>query len=177
MTPADFQTPETTRPQELVNGVFRAADAPFVSHQRVVLRLAIALQQHIDAHGGGEVLVAPVDVVLDPDRALVLQPDLLFVSPDRSSIVSHRVYGAPDLVVEVLSPRPRIGDVDERVEWFARYGVREIWLYDQLRRTLRILNCEDGAVRESVAVDEHGPIGSNVLPGLTRSIASIVSRH
>ncbi|MBK9241221.1 MAG: Uma2 family endonuclease [Acidobacteria bacterium] len=64
----------------------------------------------------------------DRAQALVLQPDLLFVSASRGDIVTDRIHGAPDLVIEVLSPRPRIGELDERVGWFARYGVREIWL-------------------------------------------------
>ena len=63
----------------------------------------------------GEVLPAPMDVVLDYANALVVQPDLLFVSNDRREIITDRVYGAPDMVVEVLSPRPRIGKLDERV--------------------------------------------------------------
>ena len=169
-----FQTPETTLPRELIDGVLRVADAPFVSHQRVVLRLAMAMQQHVERTGNGEVLVAPVDVVLDPDRPLVVQPDLLYVSTERSSIVDDRVYGAPDLVIEVLSPRPRIGDLNERVEWFATYGVREIWLYDQLKRALDILECDGGAVREASTFGEPAQIASGVLPGFAPSMLSLL---
>ena len=136
-----FDTPETMLPQELIYGAMRVADAPFVSHQRVVLRLALAMERHVAAEGLGEVFLAPIDVVFDADRALVLQPDLLFVSRQRSDIVRERIYGTPDLVVEVLSPRPRVGELDERVQWFAQYGVREIWLYHQIERQMHVLAC------------------------------------
>ena len=110
-----FNTPETVLPSELIDGVRHVADAPFVSHQRVVLRLATALQDHA-ASAGGEVLVAPVDVILDEHRPVVLQPDLLYLAPDQTLMAIDRIYGAPALVVEVLSPRPRIGDLNARLD-------------------------------------------------------------
>lgn len=168
-----FETPESVLPQELTLGAMRVADAPFVSHQRVVLRLALALQAHTEAHGG-EVFVSPIDVILDRDRALVLQPDLLFVSPQRAHIVGDRIDGAPDLVVEVLSPRPRIGDLSERVRWFSAYGVREIWLYHQTRRRLDILACRDGAVTTTVSFDAAARVRSAVLPQFDDTMTSIL---
>lgn len=171
-----FATPETLVPQELIFGVMRVADAPFVNHQRYVLRLATALQTHAEQTYAGEVFVAPIDVVLDPERALVLQPDLLFVSAARRDIVRERIYGAPDLVIEVLSPRPRIGGLDERVNWFARYGVREIWLYDQHHAQLHILGCENGGVHSRVTCDADAPIASEVLPDFRRTVRSVLER-
>jgi len=177
MTTAEyFATPEQLIPQELIYGVMRVADAPFVSHQRVVLRLATALQAHAEQTHAGEVFVAPIDVVLDRDEALVLQPDVLFVSAARGDIVRERIHGAPDLVIEVLSPRPRIGGLDERVAWFAHYGVREIWLYDQHDTRLHVLGCEDGKVSSRVTLDGTEPIESSVLPDFRRTIRSVVER-
>jgi len=174
MTVAEyFQTPETVTPQELIYGVMRVADAPFVSHQRIVLRLALALTRHVEPRRLGEVLVAPVDVVLDADRALVVQPDLLFVSAARASIVSERVRGVPDLVIEVLSPRPRIGDLDERVHWFAAYGAREIWLIDQTRRSLDVLECGNGQVERRTAFTGSALVESGVLPDLDLSMTDV----
>lgn len=174
-----FNTPETVLPQELIDGAVRAADAPFVSHQRVVLRLALALQAHLDSRETavqGEVLMAPVDVVLDVHRPLVLQPDLLFVSSDREQIVLDRIYGPPDLVVEVLSPHPRIGDLAQRVDWFAQYGVREIWLYDQIVRRLDVLQCRNGRVSSRVSL-ESGPIESTVFPDLRTTMSAVLGRY
>ena len=119
-----FLTPETMLPQELVWGRVRDAAAPTPGHQWVVGGLYIALTDHVRQHGGGAIWLSPIDVVLDRDSHLVVQPDLILVSEPRIGIVTDRVWGAPDLVIEVLSPWPRIGTLDERIAWFAQYGVR-----------------------------------------------------
>jgi Uma2 family endonuclease len=140
-----------------------------------VLKLAMALDAHAVA-AGGEVLVAPVDVVLDERRPVVLQPDLLYLAPEQMILAVDRVYGAPALVVEILSPRPRIGDLDERVALFVRHGVREIWVYDQQARALDVLQCADARVASRVRIYD-GPIKSAVLPAFGRSMAEIVGQR
>jgi Uma2 family endonuclease len=124
---------------ELVYGLLRAAESPTVRHQQAVLRLAIALDKHVTSKGIGRVFVAPLDVVLDYQRALIVQPDVFFVSNNRDSIIGDHVHGAPDLVIEVLSPFPRIGRTDERVQWFVQYGVRECWLVHQDQRSVKVI--------------------------------------
>src|SRR5262249_6428171 len=129
MTTAEYlATPESVVPQELAFGVWRVAESPTPRHQQAVLSLALALHKHVQAHRAGTVWVAPLDVILDEERALVVQPDLFVISNERAHILTDRVRGAPDLVVEVLSPQPRVGNINERVRWFAQYDVRECWL-------------------------------------------------
>jgi Uma2 family endonuclease len=167
MTTSEYlATPETTLPRELAYGVMRLAEAPIVRHQRMVGELYKALDAWVDAHGLGEVLLAPTDVILDADRALVVQPDLLFVSRERADIVSDQVVGAPDLVVEVLSPRPRIGRLDERVGWFAAAGVRECLLADLLAPQYVLLVLDRHGVVERRLCEPETPVPSNVLPGI-----------
>ena len=118
---------ETRQRRELVWGVLREPPAPFYSHQRVVTDLAFLLQQHTRVRGLGQVCVSPVDVVLDGPKALILQPDIVFVSSDRLGIVRNQIWGAPDLVVEVLSPGTAVYDQRRKLAWFKKYGVRECW--------------------------------------------------
>ena len=178
MTLAEYQqTPESVLPQELIYGVVCAADAPFVPHQRVVFQLARALDEHVDAVQAGEVFVAPVDVVLDRERALVVQPDILFVARERSYTVQDRVYGAPDMVAEVLSPNPRIGQLDERLRWFASAGVREVWLYHQFAHVLQVLACRDGRVVTTASFEGTTSIRSAVLPGFSRSVSTLFRNY
>jgi Uma2 family endonuclease len=168
MTTAEYlQTPETVLPRELAYGVLRVADSPTVPHQRVVGDLHLALAPFVRDRRLGEVLLAPMDVVLDFDGALVVQPDLLFVAEERRHIVADRVYGAPDLVIEVLSPHPRIGRLDERLGWFARYGVRECWLVNLPTRQVSVLALTPSGVASRTLVSESEPIPSAVLSELS----------
>ena len=90
----------------------------------------------------------------------------MFVAADRFEIVADRIHGAPDLVVEVLSPHPRIGRLHEKIEWFARYGVKECWLIDLARRQVAVLAFEDAKVRDRGLFVDVDAIASSVLPGL-----------
>ena len=175
MTTREYlETPETLVPTELIYGVLRAADAPLAHHQRAVRDLCFALVEHAESRHLGEVLVSPLDVILDVERALVVQPDLLFISNERSHILTDRVYGAPDLVVEVLSPRPRIGELAERMSWFAEYGVRECWIVHESQRRVEVISFDGGKVTARTSFHEKAPIRSQVLPDFDRSLASIL---
>jgi Uma2 family endonuclease len=174
MTTAEYlQTPEWITPHELVFGRLRVGDAPAVPHQRLVGALFKARDAHVRERCLGEVLLAPVDVVLDAERALIVQPDLLFVSEARSRIVTDRVWGAPDLVVEVLSPWPRIGNLSERVHWFAEYSVSECWLVHQRDRCVDVLAFGDGRVAAQTAFTRSARIVSRVLPGFDAAIGTL----
>ena len=167
MTTTEYlQTPETVLPRELAFGVLRVAESPTVLHQRVVRDLTVALCAFVKEWHIGEVLPAPMDVVLDYANALVVQPDLLFVSNGRREIIRDRVYGAPDMVVEVLSPHPRIGKLDERVAWFARYGVRECWIADAVRKEMAVLTFADGRIARRELATGATRIATAVLNGL-----------
>jgi Uma2 family endonuclease len=170
-TPEYLQTPETVRPCELAYGVMRVADAPSISHQRMVGEMFLALTAFVRRERKGEVLLAPTDVVLDVERALVVQPDLVFVSNERSHIAADRVYGAPDLVIEILSPHARVGRVDEHVGWFARYGVRECWLVDLAPRRITVLALSERRGVSRRTIHRLGePLASGVLAGFVAPV-------
>ena len=168
MTTVEYlETPETVLPRELAYGELRVADSPSVSHQRVVVELTLALVPFVRERHLGEVLVAPMDVILDFDGALVVQPDLLFVSQERRHIISDRIYGAPDLVIEVLSPHPRIGRTEERIGWFARSGVRECWLVSTADKSIVVLSLTGTGIRARTLHRGSDAIQTEVLEGLS----------
>jgi Uma2 family endonuclease len=161
-----FETPETVQPAELAYGVMHVRESPGVSHQRVVRDLTVALDRFARERRIGEVLPAPMDVVLDQDADLVVQPDVLFVSAERRGIIDRKVMAAPDLVVEVLSPNPRIGRLAEKVTWYARYGVRECWLVHVALRQIVVLTLGDGRVVQRALFQEEQPVRSAIFDGL-----------
>ena len=168
-----LNAPETVLPQELAFGVLRVADAPRASHQRVVLELLLALAPFVRNRSLGEVLPAPLDVILDRNAALVVQPDLVFVSAARRHIISDQINGAPDLAIEVLSPYPRIGELEERVRWFARYGVRECWLAHLFERRVAVLTLTSRGVANRALFAGSERIRSQVLPDLQLTPAQV----
>jgi len=169
-----LRTPETLLPQELVWGYVREAAAPTPAHQRVVGALHIRLWQHLRETGAGEVWLSPIDVVLDAERDLVVQPDLSVVLAEHADRVTDRIWGPPDLVIEVMSPRPRIGTVDERLAWFASYGVRECWLVHLPGSRIEVVRFDSGAAVPTMFAPLE-PIRSSVLPGLVLRPLDVIS--
>jgi Uma2 family endonuclease len=168
-----FKTPETVMPMELVFGAMRVAESPTPRHQSAVRHLLLALNAHVEERQLGEMWVAPLDVVLSESRALIVQPDLFFVSNARAPIVTDRVRGAPDLVIEVLSPNPRIGKTEERVRWFAEYGVRECWLIHQQDVSVTVIRFEDERVASRDVYERRQRIVSRVLPEFSATLSEI----
>ena len=170
LTTAEYlQTAESLRVQELIYGTLHVADSPSFRHQDLLLELAVLMRVFVGQHKLGTVCIAPLDVILDPARALILQPDLFFVSKQRRDILTDRVWGAPDLVVEVLSPHPRIGKLEDRLRYFAQYGVRECWLIHQLTREIELLELGTYGVKSRGTFRGMDRIRSRVLEDFSLS--------
>ena len=172
-----LRLPEKVTPEELVYGFVRSAASPTPGHQWVLGRLFLELSSHVDRNRLGRVWPAPLDVVLDREKHLIVQPDLLFVSLERMGMVTDRVWGAPDLVIEILSPKPRIGTLDERIGWFAEYGVRECWLIRQEEREVEVLAFEKNTLVRRSTFESEIPIRSLVLPAFDRSLEQILKQR
>lgn len=168
---------ETLRPQELVYGVLRDAPAPTPRHQDTVGITYRQLQAYFERTGTGKAWISPIDVILDRDKALVVQPDVIALMRGRLHIVTDRVWGPPDLVVEVLSPQPRIGRLSERVEWFAQYGVRECWIVHQLSTEVDVMTFAEGRVQATRVFHGQDPIASALLPGMAATPRLLVDGY
>ena len=162
-----FSGPETLRPMELVDGMVREPPAPMYGHQSIVTRSTVLLDLHVRAHRLGVVCVSPIDVVLDRAAALVLQPDVVFVAADRVDIIEDRIWGAPDLVIEVLSRRTAFRDLTDKLGWYQRYGVRECWFIDPMARTIEVVDCRRLSPDDSNVYGGRAVLQSCVLPSLS----------
>jgi Uma2 family endonuclease len=133
-----FALPETTQPQNLIEGRLYVSPAPILRHQRLTGHLYVALYEFAIKHGG-EVLLSPTDCRLD-DRTVV-QPDVAYVSEKRLGMLTDkRVEGAPDLVIEVLSPGTRRFDRQKKLQTYGLNGVREAWLVDPDAETVTVFS-------------------------------------
>jgi Uma2 family endonuclease len=121
--------PNDGKRYEIIDGELFVTPLPFLPHQRAVTRLTSYLSVFVREKDIGEVFVAPFDVVFS--RFDVVEPDLLYVSKDRLSVLTEKnVQGAPDLVVEVLSPSTAETDRTIKLKLYAHYGVQEYWIIE-----------------------------------------------
>jgi Uma2 family endonuclease len=124
------QMPDDGNRYEAIEGELYMTPAPTVRHQRISIRLEMALHDLLVDPGHGELLHAPVGVEF-PATGEGVQPDILFVSHGRRGIVAEDwLRGAPDLVVEILSPSTAHRDRGVKLRLYERQGVAEYWVVD-----------------------------------------------
>ncbi len=143
---------------ELINGaVYDMTPAPSVEHQRAVLGLARSLANGLDeakrkaGSGDCEVFIAPIDLYL-PRQETVFQPDLLIVC-DPSKVAAHGIVGAPDLVVEILSPSNSSKDTVVKRWAYAAAGVSEYLIVDPVEKFGTLLRLEGGHYMDSAPIE------------------------
>ncbi len=135
------QLPVDGKRYELVRGEVHVTPAPATRHQAVVQNLSGNLWPFVIKNHLGEVWTAPLDVRLSGDTAL--QPDLVFISNARAGIIQENwIAGAPDLVVEVLSPSTAAYDRATKLPVYAEAGVPEVWLIDSQAKTVEVLKLQ-----------------------------------
>ena len=141
------------------------APAPTDFHQRISGNLYYALRTFLAQHPLGELRYAPLDVIFS--ERIVTQPDLLFVRNEHRERLHQRgVFGAPDLVIEILSPSTALTDQRRKREVYAEQGVPEYWIVDPDAEAIEVLTLKDGTY-ETLAFARAGePIRSSVLVGL-----------
>ncbi len=166
------RAPEGLR-YELVEGDLRMVPSPNVSHQRISGHLEKALRDRVDRHGLGEVLDAPLDVVLSQHN--VVQPDILYVSRHRLGIITKaNIWGPPDLVVEILSPSTANWERTAKRAVYAKYGVQELWIVDPEARSIEVAARQGGADLVTRQVYPEGTtLESQVLPGFALAIDDV----
>lgn len=154
---------------EVIEGELLLTPSPRVIHQVVCQRIEDALTRHNDVYQQGIVLHAPLDVVLSDVN--IVQPDVLFISRNRTAIIGEtNISGAPDFIVEVLSPGNKERDLKAKRSLYSRFGVQEYWIVDPDQRSVaQLVYQRDGLVTKAV-VPEGGEVASQIVPGFTLSL-------
>lgn len=128
--PADFWKQSDDQRCELIDGVFYAMTPPGVLHQRLSRELLLCLASYVRAHNGScEVLAAPLAVRVTPDDRNWFEPDVIVVC-DPSKLSERGCEGAPDLVIEIVSPSTQRRDYITKTARYEEGGVREYWIVD-----------------------------------------------
>ena len=132
-----LELPEEER-VELIDGVIYDWGAPTDKHQVIRDEVFARFREHIRKKNGKCVTItSPIDVQLDCDNRTMVQPDIIIVC-DRNKFKKGRVFGAPDLVVEVLSDSTRRKDIFIKGHKYQNAGVREYWLVDSKKKRVHV---------------------------------------
>lgn len=159
---------------ELINGILMKKSAPQPRHQRISGNINDLMRQFVKKNALGEVFYAPIDVFLDEEN--VPQPDLVFVSNARASIVNDRegILGVPDLVVEIISPSSMRLDRVVKKELYEGFSVPEYWLIDPKNEAIEVFAFQNGRYKSvAFANDLNEKIASTVLAGFEVLLSDI----
>ena len=161
---------------ELLDGVLTMPPAPNTAHQSVQAELGWRMARFVREERLGNLFFAPTDVVLsDTD---VVQPDLLFISLERSHIITPaNIQGAPDLIVEIRSDSTAERDGTLKRELYAERGVKEYWLVDPDAMTIAVLLLSGDGYAEVAAHSMGQTLTSPTLEGFSVNLDEIFRSH
>ena len=173
-TVKDYMSMPGDKRYQLLDGEMILAPSPTTRHQTIVLRLTLVLQEFVAASSLGRLWLAPLDVVLSDHD--VAQPDILFVSNERSRIITDaNIQGAPDLVVEILSPGTVEFDRGYKLALYGRHGVREYWLVDPDAETVEVLTLGDQGLTPAATYRRGEVLASPLLEGMSLELDQVFS--
>ena len=167
---ADYLTWQLDEMVEIIRGkLFKMTAAPSRIHQKVALKLGSSLFQFLEGKPC-DVYIAPFDVRLpktttnNEDIHTVVQPDICVIC-DKSKLDDAGCIGAPDLIVEILSPGDNKKELQHKYEVYRESGVKEYWIIHPNEQTLLIYSLENGSFVPSRLFTSGDKVGSNVIPG------------
>lgn len=158
---------------ELVEGELLLTPAPSNRHQRILSKLLRRLGNFLEEQRLAPIVPAPLDVILDDYT--VLQPDLVYVSQERSAIVDPDggTHGAPDLVVEILSPSTAKRDLTVKRQLYGQYGVREYWIVDPKERSIEVLTQQGEGLETWQRFSAPDSLTSPLFPAFRLALAEV----
>jgi len=153
-----------TEKAELIEGVMIVSPPPLDSHERQNLFLLRLLSEYVEQHDLGEVRGSRTAVRLS--EAHVFEPDILFLSRERSHLLQERgVFGPPDLVVEILSASTATHDRGDKLRAYERFGVQEVWLIDPYGPSGTLFYRQQEGLFVPMPVDNDGWLTATAVPG------------
>jgi len=170
------QLPDDGKRYELIHGEVHVSPAPNTRHQLVQITLSSSLFQYLQESRAGIVLTAPIDVRLGDE--LSVQPDIVYVSSSRTEIIREDfVDGAPDLVVEILSPSTAKHDRATKLGIYSQAAVPEVWLLDPVAKTVELLKLQGNKYLVDSVLAGGQILKSSLFPGWELPLERLFDFH
>jgi len=159
---------------ELIEGELYVSTAPELIHQRAIGKLHFVVANFLVENPIGEILYGPGVILSDYDGVI---PDLVYLSNERRQQIATgtRIYGAPNLVIEVLSPGMQNMERDRKLKLklYDKYGVDEYWIVDTRARAVEVYRREAGKLKFFTTFVTDEAITSPMLPGFSCNVADL----
>jgi Uma2 family endonuclease len=156
---------------EVFDGVVYDMAGPSQEHQTILTELLVSLRNYIRGKGGScSVFPAPFDVKLNDSPLTIVQPDLMVVC-DKNKLDGKRCNGAPDFIVEIISPGNPSDDYIRKLYYYKNAGVREYWIVDPLRKTVTVNYFEGNML--SIQYSFYSTIKVNIYDDLLINFSAI----
>ena len=160
---------------EIINGELIMTPAPKIIHQDISRNIEIELALFVQKHKLGKVYDAPCDIVLSNEN--VVQPDILFISKENMDIITEdNIQGAPDIVVEILSPSTGYYDLVAKKEIYETFGVKEYWIVDPKMQWVEIYIIKENRFNLYQRIEKTGKIQSQLLKGFELDLEIIFKK-
>jgi len=166
--------PEDKR-YEIIEGELFMVPARVPYHQDVSKNLFLILDNYVESRQLGKMYYAPIDIVLSNEN--IVQPDILFISKEKRSIIGEKnIQGAPDLVIEILSPATREKDRVLKRKLYARFGVKEFWLVDGEKKEIEVLTLQQEGFKRIGIYTESEILFSPLLQNIRIAVKEVFNR-
>src|SRR5690348_14626955 len=167
-----WDTPDDGNRYEVIDGELYVTPPPIVAHQYPSGQLYGSIWSYLQTHPNGLLFSAPIGVILGEHGGF--QPDLVYVSNEHRAIITDQgIEGAPDLVVEILSPSTQSRDRGIKFRGYAAAGVIHYWIVDPRQRTLEAYRLSDAGYGEPVIYGSDAVFRPDVFPGLEIQISRL----
>ena len=174
LTYQDYVELPDDRRYEIIDGELYEMTAPTFRHQDILFNLTLIFGPYTRNNRLGKARFAPIDVIFAEGD--IVQPDLVFVSEARRHIIQdHGIVGAPDLVVEVLSPSTEVHDRNRKAQLYERHGVAEYWMVDMEAETIEVRRLRGGEYGDAEIYDS-GFVSTPLIPGLNVALADVFAQ-
>lgn len=172
---AYLDMPEIKKRYEILDGEMVMAPSPTYGHQSILRTLFLILNRHVTEHNLGEVLFAPLDVVIRKRPLRTRQPDLLFIGKPKVGLLraDRTIEIPPDLVIEILSPGDTRSEVLNKLMDYGQMGVRECWVVSPEAHTIEVMRLSAQGT-ESIGAFEVGSfVRSEILETLSLKVDKV----
>jgi len=158
--------------KEIIEGELFMTPAPSIKHQTILRELSFLLYQYTKKNKLGEIFFAPCDIVFSDIN--IVQPDLIFISKENHQILTElNIQGAPDLLIEILSPSTKENDRIFKKQIYEKFGVKEYWIIDPTQEAVEIWALKNNKFSLFSKIEKTQEIKSKLLPGLVINLDSI----